>query len=93
MPDVRTLRDKIRPSHTHTGDGKGTENLLVSITELNTAISALVVAIQMINLFTKKLKYMRRIILVTNASGEIDPDDIERITDKIKEDNMELIVL
>jgi len=60
---------------------------------LSLAISALIVAIQMINVFTKKLKYTRRVYLITNATGDIDTDGLEGIADKIKEDNMELIVL
>jgi len=47
----------------------------------------------MINLFTKKLKYRRRVFLITNATGPIDTDGLEGIAEKIKEDNMELIVL
>jgi len=66
---------------------------LYELLTLSSAISALIVAIQMINVFTKKLKYTRRVYLITNATGDIDTDGLEGIADKIKEDNMELIVL
>ncbi len=57
------------------------------------AISAIVVAIQMIEKKCKKLQYKRRIILVTNGEGTLDPDQMNEITDKITEDNIELIIL
>lgn len=43
--------------------------------------------------FTKRLKYKRRIILVTNAQGDMDTDGVEDIANKIQEDGIELIVL
>ena len=56
-------------------------------------MSALVVAIDMINTYTKKLKYKRKIVLVTNGRGWMDFDDIDKIAAKIKLDNMEFVVL
>lgn len=41
----------------------------------------------------KKLKYKRRIVLVTNGQGPMNPDNLSEITKKIKEDNIELIIL
>lgn len=43
--------------------------------------------------FTKKLKYIRRIILVTQGSNYMDAGDVDEIVNKIKEDNIELIIL
>ncbi|KAK0647662.1 ATP-dependent DNA helicase II subunit 2 [Lasiodiplodia hormozganensis] len=77
MPELRELREKIHPSKTNDGD----------------AISALVVAIQLIADHCKKLKYKRRIILITNALGSIDADGLEDISKKIKSENIELIIL
>ncbi|KKY28243.1 putative ku family dna [Diplodia seriata] len=77
MTQLRELRDKLHPSKTHDGD----------------AISALVVAIQLIADHCKKLKYKRRIILVTNALGTIDADGLEEIAKKIKDENIELLIL
>jgi ATP-dependent DNA helicase 2 subunit 2 len=57
------------------------------------AISALVLAIHMLEKHCKKLKYIRRIILVTNGRGNMDLDGVESISSKVKEDNIELVVL
>lgn len=59
------------------------------------AISAIVIAIQMITKFTKKLKYKRKVVLVTDGRGSLDadPDGIAEISKKIKADEMELVVL
>ncbi|OKL60701.1 ATP-dependent DNA helicase II subunit 2 [Talaromyces atroroseus] len=77
MPDLRRLREEIKPSETDEGD----------------AISSLIVAIQMINVYTKKLKYKRKIYLVTNGEGTMSSDGLESIADKLKSDNIELVVL
>ena len=57
------------------------------------AISALVIAIQMITKHCKKLKYKRKIVLVTDGRGSMDADDISQITEKIKSDAIELVVM
>ncbi|KAJ9637209.1 ATP-dependent DNA helicase yku80 [Coniosporium tulheliwenetii] len=77
MPDLRKLRDEIRPSSTDDGD----------------AVSALIVAIQMIAMHCRKLKYKRKIVLVTNGRGQMDFEDISGIISKMKEDDIELVVL
>ncbi|KAI9775918.1 MAG: ATP-dependent DNA helicase II subunit 2 [Geoglossum umbratile] len=77
MPNLRDLQEKIRISGTDSGD----------------AISAIVIAIQMITAYCKKLKYERKIVLITNGCGMMDTDDVEEITKKIKNDEMELVVL
>jgi len=53
----------------------------------------MVVAIQMIAKHCKKLKYRRRIVLVTNAEGSIDADDSSEITKKIVGDGIEIAVM
>ncbi|KAJ5174752.1 ATP-dependent DNA helicase II subunit 2 [Penicillium canariense] len=77
MPDIRRLRAAIKPSHTNKGD----------------AISSIVIAIQMINSFTKKLKYKRKIVLVTNGTGMMSNDGLEEIQKKIQEDGIELAIM
>ncbi|KAJ5888427.1 hypothetical protein N7495_008468 [Penicillium taxi] len=77
MPDIRKIRDVIKPSGTDAGD----------------AISAVVVAIQMIRTFCKKLKYKREIVLVTNATGVMNSENLDQIIAKIKEDNIKLTIL
>lgn len=57
------------------------------------AISALILAIQMINTYTKKLKYKRKIVLVTNGEGPMSSEGMDEITKKIKADDIELVVL
>ena len=59
------------------------------------AISAIVIAIQMITKHCKKLKWKRRIVLVTDGRGSIDsdPDGVTEISKKIKEDDIELVVV
>ncbi|KAB8343035.1 hypothetical protein FH972_022629 [Carpinus fangiana] len=77
MPDVRALSQKIKPSRTNNGD----------------AISAVVVALMMMEKFTKKLKYIRRIVLVTDGRGALDPDNIDDIAQKAAADGVELVIL
>ena len=57
------------------------------------AISAIVVAVQMIVAYCKKLKYRKKIVLVTNGLGEMDNEQIDEIAGKIKEENIELVIL
>lgn len=57
------------------------------------AISALVIAIQMISRQCRQLKYRRKIVLITDGQGPMDDDDIEEIVKKIKGDAIELVVL
>lgn len=77
MPNIRNLREKVKPSKTNDGD----------------AISALVIAIQMILTHCKKLKCRRKIVLVTNGDGPTDVDGLDGIVDKLTDDGMELMVL
>ena len=60
---------------------------------IDSAISAIVIAIQMITKHCKKLKYKRKIVLVTDGRGSMDADDITQITEKIKSDEVELVVM
>ena len=60
---------------------------------MDSAISALVIAIQMITKHCKKLKYKRKIVLVTDGRGPMDADDVSQITAKIKSDEIELVVM
>lgn len=77
MTELRELRSTVQPCNAHSGD----------------AISAVVVAMGMINEFTKKLKYKRRIILVTNGEPPIDDDAPEEVAEKLNENNIELVVI
>ncbi|KAI5465546.1 SPOC like C-terminal domain-containing protein [Mariannaea sp. PMI_226] len=77
MSSLRELRSRVRPSSTEFGD----------------AISAIVVAVDMIDTFTKKLKWNRKIVLVTDGLGLIDADDIGDISKKMNDSNIQLTVL
>ncbi|KAJ9154876.1 ATP-dependent DNA helicase II subunit 2 [Pleurostoma richardsiae] len=77
MSSLRNLQTVIKPSETDNGD----------------AVSAIVIALEMIEGYTKKLKYKRRIILVTDGRGPIDSDDLEDISGRINELGIELIVI
>lgn len=77
MSSLRELRSSIQPSHTYSGD----------------AISAIVVALTMIEVYTKKLKYNRRIIFVTNAESPIDDEQAEDIANRLNDSNIELVVM
>lgn len=77
MPQLRRLRNELLVSHTQAGD----------------AISALVVAMQMIIDTCRKLQYIRKIVLVTDARAPMDSDGLAAITSKLKEDNVDLVVL
>ncbi|KAK2734274.1 ATP-dependent DNA helicase II subunit 2 [Myotisia sp. PD_48] len=95
MPDIRTLRKKIKPSNTDEGDG-----MAHSLNDSNdahanrpVAVSSIILAIDMIMQYCKKLKYKRKIVIVTNGHGAIDSDDLKGITKQINEENIELVVL
>ncbi|KAL1873454.1 hypothetical protein VTK73DRAFT_952 [Phialemonium thermophilum] len=77
MTSLKELRPRIAPSNTNNGD----------------AISAIVVAVGMIDSFTKKLKYNRRIVLVTDGKGPMDDDSLEDVSQKLNESNIELTVI
>ena len=93
MPDLRRLQQLIEVSKTDEGDGKRQKYPLETILRYHIAISAIVIAIQMITKQCRKLKYIRKIVLVTNGRGTMDADDLSEITKKITEDNMDLVVL
>ncbi|KAI0862643.1 Ku70/Ku80 N-terminal alpha/beta domain-containing protein [Xylaria cubensis] len=77
MSSLGTLRDRVKTSDTQIGD----------------CISAVVLAIEMIEKLTKKLKYNRRIILVTDGEAPMDSSDIDDIAEKLKRSAIQLIVL
>jgi ATP-dependent DNA helicase 2 subunit 2 len=93
MPDVRRLKQQLVPSNADVGDGAFTLSRIGFDMLTWKAISALVVAIHMIETVTKKLAYTRKIILVTNGNGSLDADGLEAITTKCKDDGIELVVL
>lgn len=77
MSSLRSLQNLVQPSSTLGGD----------------AISAVVVAVDLIDTFTKKLKWIRKIVLVTDGQGPMDADDVSDIAAKMNDSNIELTVL
>ncbi|KAF4470922.1 ATP-dependent DNA helicase 2 subunit 2 [Fusarium albosuccineum] len=77
MSSLRNLQSTIKPSSTWKGD----------------AISAIVVAVDMMDTFTKKLKWNRRIFLITDGQGPMDADDLSDISKKMNDSNIQLTVL
>ncbi|RCI14710.1 hypothetical protein L249_6454 [Ophiocordyceps polyrhachis-furcata BCC 54312] len=76
-PSLRTLQESIRPSSSWSGD----------------AISAIVVAVDMMETFTKKLKWIRKVVLITDGQGEMDADGIDDIAQKINDSAIQLTIL
>lgn len=94
MPDIRKLREQIKPSRSDSGDGKCSVAFLSVGAYLTVpAISSIVVAVQMIVAYCKKLKYRKKIVLVTNGLGAVDNEEIDEIAGKIKEENIDLVIL
>ncbi|KAI1772362.1 ATP-dependent DNA helicase II subunit 2 [Hypoxylon cercidicola] len=77
LTSLHSLQDLIKVSDTESGD----------------SISAIILATDMIEEFTKKLKYKRKIVLVTDGEGSVDPDDFDEISAKLKTCGIELVVL
>lgn len=78
LPDLNRLRDVLRPGATEfEGD----------------AISAIILAIQMIIQQCKKLKYIRKIVLVTNGRGPMDTSMSDEIVKKVQADGINLVIL
>lgn len=47
----------------------------------------------MIGAHCKRLKYRRKVVLVTNARGPMDDDGVDEIAKKLIDDGIELVVL
>lgn len=77
LPQMKELKNTIRPSNTETGD----------------AMSAIITAAEMINVVTKRNKYDRRIYLITDGHGLIDGEDVDEIANRLNDLDIELIVL
>ena len=91
---LKILHQKIKLSETNDGDGNSTFcSMDDCLTRTDLAISAIIIAIQMITKYCRHLKYIRRIVLVTNAQGSIDGDGLPDITKKIKNEGIELVVV
>lgn len=77
LPQLNALREVLVPSNTIGGD----------------AMSAILVAAEMIVKFTKANKYARRICLITDGQGPMDQDDVPEIAGRVNDIGIELTVL
>jgi ATP-dependent DNA helicase 2 subunit 2 len=82
LSHLKDLQEKIKTNGTNEGD----------------AISAIVVAIDMIDNFTmlksgKPAKTSRKIVLLTDGQGSIEDDDISQISSKLNDSGIDLVVM
>lgn len=77
LPQLNLLREVLLPSDTIEGD----------------AMSAILVAAEMMVAFTKTNKWARRIHLITDGQGPMDEDDVEEIAGRVNDIGIELTVL
>ena len=80
LTSLRKLQTKIKPSQTNKTSGD--------------AVSAIIVATDMISKAApKRLKYNRKIVLVTDGMGLIDGDDFDDLAFQINELGIQLVVM
>ncbi|KAJ9658971.1 ATP-dependent DNA helicase yku80 [Neophaeococcomyces mojaviensis] len=77
MPELRRLPGQLHANTTDSGD----------------ALSAVILAVDMIMKHCRDLKFAKRIYLITNGTGPLDADDIEQTAAQIKQNNIQLTVL
>ncbi|KAL5604528.1 uncharacterized protein BROUX77_004714 [Berkeleyomyces rouxiae] len=77
LGDLRSLRQIVRPSRQFMGD----------------AISALIIATAMMNEFTRKLKYKRQIVLVTDGRAPMDDGDVSALSKQLRDCGIKLTIL
>ncbi|EXJ77322.1 ATP-dependent DNA helicase 2 subunit 2 [Capronia epimyces CBS 606.96] len=77
MPQLQALPAMLRPSKTDDRD----------------VLSAIIVAVDMMAKHCGTLKYKKKIVVITNATGRIDDDDVEDTASEFKGKGIELVVL
>ncbi|RPA80123.1 SPOC domain-like protein [Ascobolus immersus RN42] len=77
LPDIRNLQKEFVPSGTDEGDG----------------MSAIVVAIDLISSYCRHLKYIKKIIYVSNGTHNMDPAGFEDIIAQLNELKISLTVV
>ncbi|ERT00772.1 hypothetical protein HMPREF1624_02005 [Sporothrix schenckii ATCC 58251] len=78
LSNLRTLGPKIKTSRTRDGD----------------AVSAIIVAVEMISAAAPaRLKFNRKIVLVTDGRGGIDGDDFDDLAHRINELGIQLVII
>ncbi|KIX95137.1 uncharacterized protein Z520_09053 [Fonsecaea multimorphosa CBS 102226] len=78
MAELQNLPKVLKPSNTDDRD----------------ILSAIIIAVDMMMRYCKHLKYKKKIVVVTNATGSpIDDDDIESTAQQFTSNNIELVML
>lgn len=77
LPKLKKLRDVLKPSNTGDGD----------------AMSAVLVAAELMVKFTKANKWSRKVYLITDGQGAMDEGDVEEIAGRVNDIGIELTVL
>lgn len=77
MPELQSLGTLLRSSKTDGGD----------------VLSAIIIGVDMIMKHCRQLKYKKKIVVITNATGRIDDDDIESTAEQFQANGIELVVL
>ena len=77
MPELQNLATMLTPSKTGGRD----------------VLSAIIIAVDMLMEHCRQLKYKKKIVVVTNATGQMDEDDVEITAEQIKRHGIELVIL
>ncbi|KEF52768.1 uncharacterized protein A1O9_11185 [Exophiala aquamarina CBS 119918] len=77
MPQLQELPKLLKPSRTDDRD----------------VLSGIIIAVDMIMRHCKHLKYKKKVVVVTNATGQIDDDGIKDTAEQFKNNGIELVVL
>ncbi|KAK5455007.1 ATP-dependent DNA helicase yku80 [Exophiala xenobiotica] len=77
MPELQALSELLKPSKTDDRD----------------VVSGIIVAVAMMMKHCRNLKYKKKIVVITNATGHIDTDDIEITAEQFKNNDIELVLL
>lgn len=60
---------------------------------IDIALSAVIVGIQMISTKCEGKKFIKKIVLVTDGKGNMDSEGVTDIGEKLREDNIELVLV
>ncbi|KAK5074008.1 ATP-dependent DNA helicase yku80 [Lithohypha guttulata] len=77
MPELQSLPNYLKTSSTDTGD----------------ALSAVILGVDLLMKHCRTLKFTKRLYLITNGTGKLDPDDIEEVAAQIKQNDIKLTIL
>lgn len=88
MPQIRSLLKLLIPQKTNKGDG-----FPFTIMTHRIAMSALVVGLDVLMKYCKRLKYIKNLILITDGYGFVDWSETDEIARQIRAENINLSIL